>query len=308
MLKRFFEGLALGVGCLIVISFFTSLYNIDSSITQHTKQAPDKVIEPTSPKPIKEPYYGPEAIYRDRFDLNNAKQLSEGTAKYTGTVTTHDQPIVGLRLRLALNGYLKSQWAITDEKGHYHISIPAGEYYVNGHELDTEVANDLLSGFIALSKKQWFGSLFTVEKNKTFTGPTLYFAKPIVKQTGNKAFKLTDDITVSWHKYPNATNYNVQLFEVAANDKYTIIPLFKTNIETNETSLDIKKHTDKLKEGFNYHFQINAFNQNAEQISKTHLDHHKFDFTIIPPSKSSKPINKIGIQPHIDSEHKKPNK
>lgn len=147
MFKKFLHGLMFGCGFSVaLIAVLWTYFGFMSE--KRTGEIENTVSEVPIVLEQQEQFYGSSARYSGGLSGDRNKVLSEGDAEIIGSIFAEDRPVAGVKLRLWLNGGVMSQWGVTDVNGQYQISAPAGEYKVDGYELDFEVANTVLSGLI----------------------------------------------------------------------------------------------------------------------------------------------------------------
>ena len=97
----------------------------------------------------KDRFLGTPGVHVSGFKYGTKKVLTNGDAKFIGNITSDNNiPVVGLKICLALNGNVYSQWATTDSEGKYEISAPAGTYKIDGYRFDhcCPVNDSVISG------------------------------------------------------------------------------------------------------------------------------------------------------------------
>ena len=228
-----------------------------------------------------ERFYGSSASFSGQFIDSRNNILSSGNALIVGSVEADGKPATGLKLRLGLNGKVMSQWVVTDSNGNYYVSLPSGEYRIDGYELDYDSSYEVLSGLIDSPNNLSSSKSFIIDKEKHGLGIDLSFVKPLKKKPINNTFSLGDEITISWEQYPNASSYDVQIYEKSNVNDFSNVYLFPTGKKTSATSLNINEHTDELKVGFYYRYDIRALDEGGLPISNTHRDFRSYDFKVI---------------------------
>ena len=124
-----------------------------------------------------------------------------------GSVTSGGKPRQGLRLRLALNGAVMSQWATSNSDGKYDIGVPYAKYRIDGYELDSSIANTLLAGKTDGPRDELLSmreTIVVVAQGKARRGPDLAFVDPVRKKGPFGDISLAQPVVVSWEAYPNA--------------------------------------------------------------------------------------------------------
>jgi hypothetical protein len=167
--------------------------------------------------PIVEPerFYGSTGIYTGEFSpARENKVLAGGPGKLVGKVQSSGKPLQGLRLRLALNGSVLSQWAASGADGRYEIALPYGKYRVDGYELDSLVAQQVLAGKTDGPRQGHGGvDVTVVEAGKPGQGLDLAFVDPVRKLGPVGDVSVNTPVAVTWESYPGAAAYRLQLVE-----------------------------------------------------------------------------------------------
>ena len=141
------------------------------------------------------------------------------SGKIIGITSVNGKPLEGLKLRLALNGKVYSQWATSDSRGKYTINVPFGKYKIDGFELDNSIANKVLPNKINHPHSSYSSGIFDVAEEKNGRGLTFKFTDPVIKNTNKKKYAANENIVFSWKPYHGATQYSVQILE--KNDQYS---------------------------------------------------------------------------------------
>ena len=107
----------------------------------------EKVVTAAPPIVDVERFHGSTGVFMGEFPVDGRHAvLAAGPARLVGTVTSSGKPVEGLRVRLALNGAVMSQWATSGADGKYQVALPAGTYRIDGYELDSQSAHRVLRG------------------------------------------------------------------------------------------------------------------------------------------------------------------
>ncbi|MCW8108592.1 carboxypeptidase-like regulatory domain-containing protein [Alteromonas ponticola] len=283
MLKKFINGLLFGAG--FAIAFIAVVWGYFHFINIKNQGSVEEVVleaPPVTERP--ERFYGSSAVFSGSFVEDRNKILSSGDAIIVGSVLGEGKPIQGVKLRLGLNGAVMSQWATTDINGRYHISVPAGEYQIDGYELDYDSANIVMSGLIDSPRNHTSNDLVSASSDKEGKGLNLSYVRPVVKSVATNTLVLDQNADISWEKYPEAYSYEVQFYEKTNPDSYRSKHIFPASLKTNENHLNIGQYTDKFQEGRYYLFDVIALDENGMAISASYRNFTSYDFIIIPNS------------------------
>ena len=274
-------GAGFGIALIIVVVVYFQFFF--QPMIENKIATSNKVIG--APPSIKEPkiFLGSPAIYSGGFLDNRSGVLSGGPGEIVGQATLNNKPVSGLKIRLALNGSVMSQWATTDSDGTYSVSVPYGEYQIDGFELDSNTANSILAGKIDHPQNAHSSGKFEVTKENRGRGLILRFIDPIEKIIAKNKYSVSDDIILKWAPYPGATQYSIQIYEKS--DPYAYIgnkTLFdwSSRPRVSETTFNLKEHGVKLKAGHFYVVEIVARDDKMGVISQTHQMHSGYDFEI----------------------------
>lgn len=280
MLRKFFNGLLFGAGFAIAFIAVVFAYFKFFSISSYEPE-PNVVTQVPALQPQSDRFYGSSASFSGKFIEDRDSELVEGDALIIGSVLADEKPAIGLKLRLGLNGKVMSQWVSTDEKGHYYIRVPAGNYRIDGYELDYDSSAQVLAGLIDAPLNRGQNESFTINAEKHGAGIMLSYVKPVKKIATNNTFTLDDEIIMSWESYPNASSYDVQLYEKKNGNSYSATHLFPTSKKSKGTSFNIQERTNELKEGYYYHYSVRALDEYGIPISNSYLDFSGYDFMIL---------------------------
>jgi hypothetical protein len=285
MFKKFINGLLFGAGfgialVIVLVIFFKFFLH---SMIGGNRSAPDELVE--MPPSILQPkkYLGSSGMYMSGFRDNLTGTLAEGDGEIIGSATASGEPVSGLKLRLALNGSVYSQWVTTDADGQYVVRVPFGEYKVDGFELDTSSADRVLVGKINHPLSHHISGKFWVTAGAKGRGPTLMFVDPVEKSQSKSRYPVSEDITLSWNPYYGASRYIVQIYEKPESYGFNgRKPLFdwSSRPEVEETSYNLKQHGVELKPGHFYVFQVYALDEYGEMLSETYDLYPGYDFEV----------------------------
>lgn len=273
-------------GVLVCISFYLAF--LDTILTEGqsiTYQGGPSTETSTVPAIVQSrKYLGSSNITSSDFSRSGAGVLSLGDGKIVGRAEVNGVAVSGLKLRLALNGSVYSQWATTNSDGQYTINIPYGEYRIDGFELDRATADEYLSNKI--ESPQLVGhssSVLTVTPTSAGRGLTFSFVDPIIKTISKKQFENDEKIVLEWEEYPNALTYSVQIYEKVDPYKWSNKRLFEwsNRPELLEPKIDLTEYGVKLTGGKFYLLEISAKDENNRVISESVRRHSGYDFEVL---------------------------
>lgn len=294
MFRKFLNGFVFGAGfSLAFVLVYTgwmlwAMPNlIDRMSTELTsREAPPVVATSRVPEiPERGQFRGATISYDGDFEYDPGAVLSSGDAGITGQVLAEGEPVEGVRLRLALNGSVLSQWAVTDSEGRYKVPVPPGEYKVNGHELDRRSAHQSLSGLIdppngQASKEE----RFTLESGDIAPGLDLEYIAPVVKLGPTGRVPLESQIIARWEAYPGADRY---LLQVLKSPKPEFLDTRHVVFEQHDrpqvdgTETDLRDIGVPLEPGQFYFIEIIALDSDGNKLSQTPRTYWSSDFEVI---------------------------
>lgn len=302
ILKCLVGGFAFGIG-LMAATWLLYGFVMQSAMESALEQASDgtitsielsdsgwidaseaEVVSSIVPPPDdSESYLGSTGIFSEGFS-SAGKVLAAGPGEIIGAVTANGEPVAGVKLRLALTGGARSQWATSDDAGRYAVSVPHGKYEVGGFELDERAADRALPGLI-LHPHSWHDAApFVVSEGSPGRGIDLAFVSPVIKLTSGATFAPDDtEIMIEWEPYPGAASYSVTLWEKSQPQTYDTDSVFdyRERPSTSEARLDLSAFSDRLKPGHYYTFEIEAQSASGETLSGTRWSHRsRYDFMI----------------------------
>jgi hypothetical protein len=286
MVRKFINGLLFGAGfaiafIIIMVVYFKFFFEstMNSSLNNNESVVSDV---PGVPE-VGKRFLGSPAIYAGGFLDNKSGVLKSGAGEIKGSVTSNGKPTQDLKLRLALNGKVMSQWATTNSFGEYAVSVPYGKYKIDGYELDNKSANEVLAGLIDNPTNPHSSGAFSVTKDKHGVGISFKFIDPILKTTQQATYNLNEPVVISWEPYTGAVNYSLQVYEKSTPHEYlgnNTLFSWSSRPQISETSIDLKDYTQDLKSGNYYSYEIRAIGGKGRQISETSRVHQGYDFKI----------------------------
>lgn len=280
MLKKFISGIVFGTGFGIAFILVATIYF--SFFFGRT--APQERVVNSPPTINQTPgYLGSIGSYAGNFLDKKDGTLAPGPGKIVGSVLINDNPIAGLKLRLALNGSVMSQWATSNDMGKYSIKVPYGQYKIDGFELDFESANAVLAGKIEHPDSNFSTGVFSVNEDEDGIGLTLKFVDPVIKKFPKSKYSINENVVVSWLSYPGAAQYKLQINEKQDPHSYNETSIFDWPLRpvVYGTSFDFNEHGVKLKAGHFYEIEIEALDDKSTIVSRTSRKHMGYDFEVI---------------------------
>ena len=294
MFKKFINGVVFGAGFalsfIVILVVYFQFFFIDS-INARTPYTEDEEIS-TEVSSVSKPrlgFLGSSAVFSGDFPSDKNKTLSPGVGKIIGTIYAEGEPVKGIELRLGLNGEVMSQWATTDNTGRYEVNVPAGEYQINGYEIDFQTANKYLSGLIDAPRNIHSSDIFKVSNGKDGVGLSLSFVKPVIKLNPKSEVSIDQEVVIGWEAYPGAAHYLIQVYRKEGPTDYTTSDTFfewSNRAKTTSTSLKLNGLSEKLASGFYYTFEVHAIGENGKHISSSRRQYSSFDFYINPTSQT----------------------
>lgn len=286
MLKKFFHGLAFGAGfgISLFVVWYVGFYIIAPKLlTSHYEQQYSPSEEITSAPKIteKQKYLGSPAIYSGDFVMGTKKVLSNGPGKIIGTFTLNGHPVEGLRIRLALNGSVMSQWAESNSEGQYVVKVPYGTYRIDGYELDDDVADKIIANKIDHPQNPHSSLSQEVNAKNVGLGLNFKFVDPIIKKI-KRNFSISEEVVIEWESHPNTSQYSVDIFEKTDPNVWSNKKLFKQSITpiVSEPRINLTERGANLKADHFYDVRIYARDKDGEMLSLTPRVHNGYDFKI----------------------------
>lgn len=286
MLKKFLHGLAFGAGFGIAFAaVVVAIWIFILPRVIETRFGESEVIANTPPilKP-NDKYLGSFGAYSGGFSSNRSGVLAEGPGEIIGEALANNKAAVGLKLRLALNGKVMSQWGTVDSNGQYIIRVPYGEYRIDGFELDNHNVNSVLANKIDHPQNAHSSDEFVVSADATGRGLRLRFVDPVALNMKKKKFSVSEDVIIDWVPYPGASEYYVQVHEKMDPHGYDFgKSLFKWSERPiiTGTSINLRERSAEVKKGHFYVVEIHAQKGGSNVLSQTPRRYEGFDFEIV---------------------------
>ena len=228
-------------------------------------------------------FLGTSRLVLGDFSDEDNVVLAAGPGRILGTVQADGLPVEGLKLRLALNGSVMSQWTTSGRNGRYEIPVPYAAYRIDGYELDRVSANDVLVGTIRHPQTALARPRFRVDAESPGQGLDLRFVEPVILDMQKTRFSADEEIVIHWQAYPGAHDYSVEIYErPAAPSQGKIQSLFAGSDRpvAGEPHLNLADHGIELKPGHEYSVALEARGQGQEVISRS-APSFGYDFQVI---------------------------
>jgi len=233
-----------------------------------------------------ERFYGSSGMYSG--DFSPAKRntvLTAGPGKLVGAVSSSGKPVEGLRVRLALNAAVMSQWATSGADGKYEVAVPYGTYRIDGYELDFQTAQRLLRGKIDGPRMRASRpETIAVTEGKPGEALDLAYVDPVRKKGPSGNVPAGKPVVFGWEPYPGASAYRLQIVEQKDPADYEtherLFPYRNQPVVTGTTA-NLVELGIKLKSGYYYTVEVEALDDNRRKLSEAPRIHDKSDFRIV---------------------------
>jgi hypothetical protein len=283
MLGSAFGGVVVFVAA--VYGYFYWQYSRVPGGTVHFPPRSEKTVDVAPPLVEQERFYGTHGSYAGEFSPA-ARQtvLAAGAGKVVGSITSNGKPLQGLRLRLALNGAVMSQWATTGADGRYEVALPYGKYRIDGYELDSSSAQAVLAGKTDGPRQGFYQPELTVVEGKPGQGLDFAYVDPVKKLGPSGDIKLGQPVIVSWQPYPGAAAYRLQLVEQSdPRDYESQRQLFewRERPTVSGTSADLADYKVALKKSHYYRIEIEALDERKRALSQSPRHFGRADFRVV---------------------------
>ncbi|MFA7348745.1 MAG: hypothetical protein WCZ86_13370, partial [Desulfurivibrionaceae bacterium] len=286
MLKKFLNGIIFGAGFAIsfLAIWFITMYFIAPKILSDKIEKienPNSSVTSAPPLTEKKRFLGSPGAYSTDFKRDRSKVLSSGPGEIKGKILLNGNPLKGLKLRLALNGTVMSQWAVSGSSGEYIINVPYGKYRIDGYEFDSSEANNVLAGKIDHPQNPHSSPTQDVNSQRKGLGLNFRFMDPVIKKTKGE-YSASEEIILEWEPYPNASKYSVQLFEKTDPNVWSnkaVFPHSQTP-SVSESKINLTVRNIALTPNHFYVLQIYAKDENGETLSESPTDYNGYDFIV----------------------------
>jgi len=280
-------GSALG-GIIVFVAavggyFYFKFFSLGPPARGEILPRPDLVF---TPPPIKDDahFLGSHGVTMGEFTYDRGRILAAGPGKLAGRVTASGKPAQGLKLQLALNGEVFSQFGTSGADGRYEISVPYGKYRIDGYKLDSTSANSALPGKIDNPANVHDSGVLTVAEGRDGKALDLDFVDPVKKLGPQGEVALGQPLVASWAPYPGATEYRIQLVEQSTpGSPMTQKRLFDWDSQpkTAATMINLTERGIKLRKGYHYSFEVSALDSMGRELSNTPSSWRHPDFQAV---------------------------
>jgi hypothetical protein len=276
-------GILLFIAVLVGLAYFT--FTSSSSIRFPSSESRSGTTVSSAPEITDDDrFYGSHGRYTNGFSHDRSKILDAGSAQFYGVVTVNKKPAPGVRLRLALNGTVMSQWGKSDSDGKYLISVPPGKYRIDGYELDYSTASHALRGKTDNPQNIYDSGVIALAEAKLGRGLDLDFVDPVRKIGPFGEVSAAKPVVIEWEPYPNAATYEVQLIEQDDPRNFSgqkNIFDWDRKPMVSESAIDLQTHGISLKRGFHYTVHVCALDREKRRLSESTRSFSKADFLVI---------------------------
>ena len=286
MLKKFLHGLAFGAGFGIAFAAIVAaiwVYILPNMIETKFNRSESVARTPPALK-SENKFLGSYGAYSGGFSSNRSGVLAEGPGEIIGEATVNGKAATGLKLRLALNGEVMSQWGTTGSNGEYVVKVPYGEYRIDGFELDMDNVNSVLANKIDHPQNAHSSEKFIVSADTPGRALRLRFVDPVVMNMKKNKFSVSEDVIIDWLPYPDTGEYSVQIYEKTDPHGYDFSKrLFKWSERpiVSGTSINLRERSVEVKKGHFYVVEIYAQKGSSNVISRTPQRYTGFDFEVV---------------------------
>ena len=229
-------------------------------------------------------YLGSSTFTTGAFVYGDTAFLASGPGRIGGMAKADGKPVAGLRLRLALNGKVWSQWTTTGPDGRYEIAVPFGEYRVDGYELNINSANAVLPGKIGHPDNCRTPDTFTVADAAPGIGPELAFADPVMLDMPKHRFSVGDEVVIHWKPFAGAREYAVQVVDWGVSGP----PGRGRHLFSSRNLPTVRAPVMKLEDfgfdpmaGHKHTVEVEAKSDAGHTLSKTFHRFRDFDFEVV---------------------------
>jgi hypothetical protein len=267
--------------------FYWQFSNAGPGKTVRFPSRSERTVDAVPPIVEEKRFHGTHASTTGHFPRDARETvLAAGPGKIVGSVASGGKPVQGLRLRLALNGAVMSQWATTDADGRYAVALPYGKYRVDGYEIDSSVANSVLAGKTDGPRQAPFHQDLTmVAAGKPGEGLDLDYVDPVRKLGPRGDVSLAQPVVLSWEPYPGAIAYRLQLIERRERGDYEserrVFVEWRDQPIVSGTSANLAEYKVALKKDHYYTFEVEALGELNRSLSRSPRDFNRMDFRVV---------------------------
>jgi len=259
---------------------------VEPGAVVHFPPRGEKTVSAAPPIVQAERFYGTYATLAGEFSpASRQTVLAAGPGRLVGSVTSGGKPLQGLRLRLALNGAVMSQWATSGADGKYEVAVPYAKYRIDGYELDSSVVHAVLPGKIDGPRRhQHPQQMVDVAEGRPGNGLDFVFVDPVRKKGPHGDVSLAQPVIISWEPYPGASAYRIQVVEQkdpADYQSHQRLFDWRQQPVLRGTSANLGEQGIKLKKDYYYTVEIQALDENTRPLSEAPRQVHQADFRVV---------------------------
>lgn len=281
ILTGFTYGAGFTLGCMAVLAVSSKLW-MENQVTEFGSMAETPTI--SSVPTIKDGFLGTIGCSSGAFGGDSEGQLAEGAGEIIGKVKVDGIGVPGLRVKLYLNGSVYSAWGESDSEGMYSISVPYGEYRVDGYSLDPSTAHNVLAGKIESPGHNCSGGRTLVAEGQAGRGLNFIFVEPIalIEPQGRKS--VSQPIVARWDAYPGAHSYKLQVHKSAESDGWRgndRVFDWRERPTVSSEEFDLADIPGGVEAGYWYTISIEALDEEGVPFASTADQHNHRDFEAI---------------------------
>lgn len=199
------------------------------------------------------------------------EQVEEGEGRIRGRVQLDNQPLAGLKLKLTVAPSSETQSAVSDGNGYYSISLPPGQYWISGWELDMDSANRVLLGKVEKEAAMHWTTTpsLTVATAVPTTGPDFVFVTPLSLIHPPEGAETTTDTLFEWKAYPGASYYQMYMLDAGTHPDGGASGMASRRLRLTGTTTTAAIAGFTLKSGHYYTWGLRAFDARGGCISQS---------------------------------------
>lgn len=213
--------------------------------------------------------------------ISERSPLIAGDSQLYGRLMANGQPVPGAKVQFLVNDSAATQWALTDQSGHFYTSVPPGNYKVNGYRVDHDSVAERLKGLLPVNLKLGQQEAFYVTSGERHFGLLVNYQSPVEKPITRRVFSqdaLPEALT--WEPVHGAKTYEVRLLISRATDGAEKFVVSKPSVLTMTNKISLAELNDVLVPGHYFWLYVTARDANNDELAQTDLS-TPFDFTVI---------------------------
>jgi len=228
-------------------------------------------------------YFNPSVGFDSRARQD---ELPNGDARLTGNFTYKNQPVSGIKLKIYLDNYV-SEELVTDAKGQFSLSAPAGEYALNLLEVDAW-ENKPEGNYLIISGREMelgehlqfnefgkSGEPIRLESGQPLSIGTfrltqnIEILEPVKGQP--KTFEQPELNTLRWVAHPDVITYEVDIRRVERNgSSSTHSSIFTTTTDQTEFPLQNLKFVEDNDEARReYEIKLKGYDSDKKFVTQS---------------------------------------